>query len=178
MPTESNHLKLGQQDAVEKVIKDLSNIIEDEVKAFQLLLETLLEQQASILRGDALSVSKSNNEVERLVAETKKLEKERRGISQDLSRCFELQCELTLTQIIPVVEERYAARLKELKDIIHVLSEKIQSTNRRNRYLLEHSLQFVNNCMRILSETRTIKIAYNREGLSQKKETSLYQGIG
>ena len=168
----------NNNDGMESVVKDLTDVIEREVKAFQSLLEALLDQQASILRGDILSVSLSNEEVESIVTETKRLEKERCGKSKDLSRCLDVEGELTLSEIIPRVELRYADRLKELRHILEALSEKIQRTNKRNNYLLEHSLKFVDNCLRVLVEGREGKLSYDRTGKVDVREVSLYSGLG
>ena len=168
----------NSNDRMESVVKDLTDVIEREVKAFQSLLEALLDQQASILKGDVFSVSLANEEVESIVTETKKLEKERCGKSKDLSRCLNVEGELTLSKIIPRVELRYADRLKELRHILEALSKKIQRTNERNNYLLEHSLQFVDNCLRLLVEGSESKLSYDRKGKIDVREVSLYSGLG
>ncbi len=168
----------NNDDEIGRLVQDLTSVVEQEVKAFQLLLDALLEQQASILRGDSLSVTRSNNEVDAIVAETKILERTRQGKSQDISRFLNVEEELTLSEMLPHVEQRYADRLGELKLVLLTLSQKIQSTNQRNQYLLEHSLRFVDNCLRVLVNGRDGEIAYNPSGKIAMRETSLYSGVG
>lgn len=165
-------------DEIGRLVQDLTSVVEQEVKAFQSLLDALLEQQASILRGDSLSVTRSNEEVDAIVAETKILERTRQGKSLDISRMLNADEEMTLSEMLPFVEQRYANRLSELKQVLLTLSRKIESTNQRNQYLLEHSLRFVDNCLRVLVNGREGEIAYNPSGKVAVQETSLYSGVG
>lgn len=165
-------------DAIDGVVRDFTRVVEQETEAFESLLEALLAQQACILKGDADDVSQSNETVERMVVETKKLEKERQGKARVLSHCLEAEEELTLSQLIPLVEEKYASRLRDLKGVLHVLSEKIQDTHERNQYLLDHSLRFIDRCLRLLTEGRGNKMSYSRRGSVEVEETSLFSGVG
>ena len=167
----------NSNDEVGRVLADLTVVIEQEVQAFQSLLDTLLMQQTSILKGDTVLVSRSSDDVERIMAQTRVLEKTRRDKSVDLSRRFHANDELTLTQIIPLVEEKYAERLGEMKDILHELSTKIRSTNKHNQRLLEHSLRFVDHCMRMLVENRKAGVSYGPRGTVKAKEEPLYRGV-
>ena len=168
----------NSNDEISRIVRHLVDIVEREVNAFQSLYDALLDQQALILRGDALSVARSNEDVEAIVAETKKLERERQGKSEDLSRCLDVDEGLSLSDVLPQVEQRYTQRLEELKQMLQILAKKIQSTNKRNKYLLEHSLQFVDNCLRILVSGSGGDIAYGRTGKVTMRDNSLYSGIG
>lgn len=163
------------------VVQELTQIVEREVKAFQSLLEALVAQQQSIIKGDALSVSISSEEVERIVARTKELERERTGKSREITKQLDVEKELTLTQLIPLVEERYADRLQELKEMVIHLSKKIQTTNERNRFLLENSLRFVDKSLRILMEgrgARGVSDAYDKNGKVGASSVTVFRGVG
>lgn len=178
MTIEIRKLADNSSEGIENIVKDLTSVVEEEVTAFQTLLDVLVEQQESIVKGDTNSVSSSNEEMETIVAETKRLEKERWGKSKDLSQYLNTDRALSISQIIPLIEEKYAHRLNELKKDLGSLSEKIQNTNKRNRYLLEHSLQFVNNCLHVLTQSQGGVHSYSREGKVDVRETSLYSGLG
>lgn len=166
------------QAEIGQIVRDLIQNIEQEVNGFQSLLDALLDQQASILKGDAESVSKSNETVELIVAQTEALERERVGKSDDLSRILDMDEHLTLSEIIPLVEQSYARRLNEQKEMLETLSQKIQRTNERNRHLLSHSIQFVNKCLHLLCEGQVQGTVYGRQGNTVKREVSVFQGIG
>ena len=143
--------KCMDNNGIGRLVKDLTHIVEDEVKAFQKLLDVLLDQQTSLLEGDILSVSLSNDEVERIVAKTKVLEEKRKGKSQDLSLCFDVEEAPILSRLIPLVEQRYAERLKELKEVLKVLSKKIQNNKKQNTCFIEQTLRFVDQNLQLLT---------------------------
>lgn len=176
MTTESGKAA-DNKDEVGRIVANLTETVEKEVKAFHALFDVLMGQQASILQGDAESVSKSNEEVERIVSETKQLENEVRGKSRILSEHFDADEDLSLSRIIPLVEDRYAARLSELRELLITLHAKIQRTNQRNSYLLENSLRFIDESSRILAGGISGDISYSKEGKTERKESSLFSGM-
>jgi len=165
---------------IEKLVSNLAQIVEKEASAFQALLDTLLDQQASIIKGDAAAVNLSNEKVEQIVAETRDLERQRLGKTQSLGEQLSMDAEgqLSLSQVIPMVENRYASRLKELREVLVMLMGKVQKTNERNRFLLSNSLKFVDNCMRILVENQHKPTGYSRQGVVETTERSLFSGVG
>ncbi len=165
---------------IEQVVANLTRIVEKETSAFQLLLDALLDQQSSILKGDTESVTVNNEKVEQIMEETRLLENKMRREAQILTRQFETDGNeaLSLTDIIPLVERRYADRLIELREVLNILMQKIQATNQRNRYLLANSLHFVDNCMKLLVENQSRSIAYSKYGTLDKNEKSIFSGTG
>ncbi len=137
-----NHNKNGItfNDEVDRVIRELTQVVEKEVRAFQTLLGVLQEQQTSILTGDAQRVIETHTEVEHILDESRELEKNRKSVATTLSRQLCIEEEATLSTLIPFIEEQYARRLEEMKDMLNMLSTKIQHTNQRNKFLLENSL--------------------------------------
>ncbi len=126
------------RDELDGVVQSLTQIIEKEVKAFQSLLHILFSQPSSS------TISTVDYEVNRIVAQTRQLEEERCGKSKDISRYLDIKEPLTFSQLIPLVEQRYAKRLGELKEVLLVLSDKFKNTQRENRDYLENTLSFVN----------------------------------
>ncbi len=168
----------NEYDEVGTLIQDLNQIVEKEISAFQILLDALMEQQYSILEGDAMSVSLSSEEVERIVGRTKKLENERVGKSEEISHQLQSDSALTISQIIPMVEDKYASRLEELKATFLTLAEKVQNTNKRNRFLLENSLKFVDKSLKILMQSQGREVAYGRNGKLESPSSSMFSGVG
>ncbi len=169
--------EIASTDEVGKIVENLTETVEKEVKAFHALLDVLIEQQASIVQGDAESVSKSNEEVERIVTETKLLEKEVRGRSRLLSEHLDAGEDLSLSRIIPLVEHRYSERLTELRELLITLHKKIQRTNQRNGFLLENSLRFIDESSKILAGGVTSDLSYSKEGKTQQSDKAMYTGI-
>ena len=164
-------------DDISLVIQDLTHIVECVVKAFHALLDALLEQQASIIQGDAESISQSNDTVEQIMAETKRLEQQRKGTARRLCESLDIDEDAKLSHLLPHVEQRYAERLSELRDMLNALLQKIQSTNDHNTVLIEHSMRFVDNCLKSLAATQGSRGFYGRDGKSELTESSIYQGV-
>ncbi len=172
------HRADNQIDEVGKLIEELNQVVEKEITAFQGLLDALIEQQHSIIEGDAMSVSLSSEEVERMVSRTKQLESERKDKSMVISQHFDSEESMTLSQIIEKVESEYAERLSELKQMFVALAEKVQTTNKRNRFLLENSLKFVDESLKILMQTQGKEMAYGRNGKMESPSRSYFSGLG
>ncbi len=145
---------------MEQLVKQLTEIVVDEVNAYKLLLDALVEQQSAILKGDSEFVSNSNIEVDKIIKKTKELGKQRKGTSEDFLDYLEVAGEISLDNIIPHIETKYAKRLKEFKNILKILSEKVQTTNKRNKYLLENSFEFVDKCLKMLTEEQNMTKNY------------------
>lgn len=135
---------------IEQLVKELIGIVEDEVNAYNLLLDALVEQQSEILNGDTHSNSESHTEVKEIRQRTEELKNQMRCTSGKFSQYLHIDREIKLNDIIPRIEKKYAKRLNEFKDILEILSGKVESTNKRNQQLLENSLQFIDSCLRQL----------------------------
>ncbi|MCJ7812213.1 flagellar protein FlgN [bacterium] len=131
-------------DELENIIQHLTRIIENEIKAFQSLLNILVNQKNLQGAVDPSAVSSFNQEVNQILVQTKRHEEEYCGKSKDISGYLDLEEPLTLSQLIPLIKKRYADRLEELKGMLLILSNKMKSTDRQNRHCLEQSLEFVN----------------------------------
>ena len=105
---------------IEQLVKELTEIVEDEVNAYKLLLDTLVEQQSAIIRGDSEFVSKSDIEVKEIMNRTKELGRQRKGTSEKFSNYLELNRDIRLDDILPHIEKKYAKRLKEFKNILEI----------------------------------------------------------
>jgi len=163
---------------IENLIVELTSVVEKEVEAFKTLLNGLMEHQTSIVKGSRDKVAESQQKVEKLVSETKKIKDELKNKKDDLAKVLNIDENLTITDMLSYVEGSYAARLNELKDMLKILSDKVSEANSRNQYLLDHSLRFVDNCIKTLIQGSNQRVAYDKEGTVKKSESSLFSGIG
>lgn len=163
---------------MENVIKELTQIVEEEVNAYQMLLDALVEQQVSIINRDIVLVSSSNKEVEKIIDKTREQEKEREGKSRTILYYPNGDGTIHLSDIIFHIEKKYARRLEELKKMLKVTSNKIQTTRRRNKYLLENSLEFVDGCLKLLANLQVRKRSYTKDGKIAVNGNSLNNGKG
>jgi len=163
---------------MEHLIHELTTVVEREVSAFRILLDGLLEHQQSIVHGSSEAVSESQQKVEKLVFETRKIRNELEGKKQTIADALNVDGGSTVTEMLAMVEGEYVSRLTEMKDMLNTLSAKIHETNSRNQYLLNHSLRFVDSCMKTLVQGGRAGVAYSKGGTVQSGQSSLYRGIG
>ena len=128
---------------LDNVVKDLTIMVEKEVKAFSSLFEVLLQQ-------GLLIPSKIENKESGLGPYTEKGKR------------------ILKSQIVPRVERQYVQRLSELKDILTTLSDKIKNTNKQNHCRLEKSLKTVNNCLYVLEQGHIIDSHQNENQVNSE----------
>ena len=162
------------------LVAHLTLIVERETAAFQKLLDVLLEQQSSIVKGDSESVNETNEKVVQIMAETRVLTKERYEETHSIEKFLDVEIEesMNLMKLIPLVEGKYAKRLTELREILNMLLLKINKTSKQNSGLLDNSLKFVDQCMKHLVESQNSSTAYGPNGEIGSKEKSLFSGVG
>ena len=142
----------NEESALEEALNELVDLVDKEVKVFQELHGALIDQYKSVLEEDVDEVWNNVSKVRELVEQTKILEHDRKKrTSQVSSQLGADNPEPTLSELIPLVEVRYAKRLNELKDLLLTLSERIKTTNLRNKNLLNRSLRMVNKKIKLLT---------------------------
>ncbi|MDZ7338318.1 MAG: flagellar protein FlgN [candidate division KSB1 bacterium] len=149
--TTREHVREPQYE-LEKALHDLVEVIEREVALFQDLLEALNRQHQAVLQEETEPVLHSNARVQELVEETRRVEQSRAQTTAAVSTHLGMETrQPTLSQIIPLVEEHYAQRLRELREILLSLTQRVQETNLRNKRLLNRALHTVTTSIRLLS---------------------------
>lgn len=142
---------------MDDIIEDLIAIIQREIDAFNELLETLREKQKAIVEGEVSRLNTSVQNETRVTSETKQIEAERIERSKELARELNLEgkggAAPKLSEIIEVVEEKYAERLSEQREFLRSLIQRVQYVNKSNQFLLDHSIKFVEQNIELLIGT-------------------------
>jgi len=157
---------------MEKIIEELIQVCSKEIDAFNKLLKTLHSKQRAIVEGE-LERLKNHVEVEnKIVDETRDLEAQRVARTQDLAKQLSLNGNPKLSEIIEKVEERYAQRLQEQRDLLRTAIEQIHDLNENNQFLINYSLQFIETNMNLLLAGKEEKKFYRQDGKVQKESQS------
>lgn len=150
---------------MEAIVEELIAVISKEIDAFNRLLETLHAKQRAIVEGQIEQLNGHVEDETRLADETKSLENERLASSQKLARELEMtNVNPRLSEIIGQVEERYAKRLGEQRDLLRNLVQRIQIMNQNNQFLLDHSLKFIEKSMAVLLSSQEQGKVYKKDG--------------
>ena len=148
-------LKMKEQDNfnIEQVVTEITRIVEEEIKAYASLINTLVEEKSEILSNDSEVILKSNCKVKKILGKTKEFGKEEKVTPQN----YKGSDNIKFDNIIPYIEKLYAERLGEFKNILEILSAKVETTNQENQYLLKHSMNFIDECLSVLISENDIK---------------------
>ncbi len=158
---------------MEKLIEELILIISKEVEAFSLLLKTLNEKQRAIVEGAIEKLNKNVKDEGEITHQTKSLETQRIARTQELAKMLSLDnINPRLSVLIEKVEEKYAQRLSEQRDLLCSIIEKINDLNASNQFLLHYSLQLIENSMTLLLNGNEKLTTYRKDGKVKKESIS------
>lgn len=150
---------------METIIEELILIISNEIEAFNQLLKTLHEKQRAIVEGEIDRLKKHVQVESNIAQQTKSLEAERISRTKELAEMLALDnLNPRLSEIIEKVEEKYAQRLSEQRELLRSSVQKIQNLNKSNQFLLNYSLQFIEDSMRLLLSGNNKLTVYQKNG--------------
>jgi len=136
---------------MEAIVEQLIAVVSKEIDAFNQLLTTLHEKQRAIVEGEIERLNVSVEEESAIAITAKNLEAERIRSSNRLARKLSMgNLNPKLSEIIENVEQKYAQRLREQRDLLRSLIQKVRTLNENNQFLLNYSLNFIEKSMEIL----------------------------
>ena len=155
---------------MDPIVEDLISIIASEIEAFEQLLKTLHKKQRAIVEGQTERLNKYVQSENKLANKTKSIETERLAKTKELAKNLSLDdLNPRLSKIIEEVEGTYAQRLREQRDLLKSLVEKIQTLNKSNQFLLNYSLKFIEKSMKILLGGSDKVSIYQKDGKLQER---------
>jgi len=155
---------------MDAIIEDLISTIASEIDAFEQLLKTLHKKQRAIVEGQTERLNKYVQSESKLVNKTKAIETERLAKTKELAKKLSLDdLNPRLSKIIEEVEGKYTERLREQRDLLMSLVEKIQTLNKSNQFLLNYSLRFIEKSMKILLGGNDKASIYQEDGKLQTR---------
>ncbi len=150
---------------MDELISSLVGVIEKEVENFQRLLETLGREQSALVRHEIGELEAAIGDQQGLAEEAAALEQERIRITQQLSSSLkEDEGSLTMARLIDRLQEPQAECLREMRETLIDLQDKIQNANRRNGLLIKQSMKYVDKSIQILSGGDPSNRVYEQSG--------------
>ena len=137
------------------ILQRLIRILSQEIVIYTKLLTVLEEKQQAIVNGEVDILQKATENEQTTLSDARKTEKERKQALTTLSESSEdLKDVESLRQLISVVEYKYHQRLNEIRDSLESILEKVALKNEQNKFLLSHSIQFVQTMIKDLLSSR------------------------
>jgi flagellar biosynthesis/type III secretory pathway chaperone len=122
---------------MELLLKELLELLEDEIEIFRSLLPVFKKEKEAILASELNELNKASAQKEKLLFNMRSLEKKRTHVMNKLAETLEvLPDDLTLTKLAQSVKEPYSIRLKNCGLQLLKLTKNISSANTGNKSML------------------------------------------
>ena len=137
---------------MEPLVAELTDIIQQEIDLFTELLETLEEEQRALVTHEVDRVESLTLKKHELAEQSGKLEAVRTAIVERLASSLEEDAEsLTLRKLVDHLRGPEAGRLREMRETLISVHERIRRANRQNSVLIRQSMKYIDKSLQILS---------------------------
>jgi len=156
-----------------EMIGQLLDILSQETEMYQAMSTVLNKEKDAAIQSEIIALNEAEIEKENILVALGLLERQRRNLVTDLANTLGYpDQDINLTQIVQIVAEPLAGRLRQAKSDLSDLLESVQAANQRNRQLFEHSRELLRGSFNLLSELRAPNPIYYRTGTVQNTSTS------
>ena len=154
------------------LMENLINVLEEEAKAYEELLELSMKKTPIIVSGDLEGLQRITDEEQIVVAKINRLDAKREEVTRDIANVLNKDVtKLKLVDIIqmlsqrPVEQKQLAAAHDKLKEVVGQMAR----INEQNRDLIQSSLEMVEFDLNLIQSMKSAPQTanYNRGAYSQ-----------
>lgn len=151
---------------IDGILQRLIRILSQEIVTYTKLLISLEEKQQAIIQGKVDEMHLITEKEQSILSDAKLTENERNlAISNLRNNSNSMKDVENLTQLIAVVETKYHSRLTEIQESLQNILEKVALKNEQNKFLLNHSIHFVQTMIKdLLSSNENMNDLYAQNG--------------
>ena len=151
---------------IDGILQRLIRILSQEIVTYTKLLTSLEEKQQAIIEGKVDQMQHITEKEQSILSDAKLTENERNlAISNLRNNSNSMKDVENLTQLIAVVETKYHSRLTEIQESLQNILEKVALKNEQNKFLLNHSIHFVQTMIKdLLSSNENMNDLYAQNG--------------
>jgi rubrerythrin len=151
---------------IDGILQRLIRILSQEIVTYTKLLTSLEEKQQAIIQGKVDEMQHIAEKEQSILSDAKLTENERNlAISNLRNNSNSMKDVENLTQLIAVVETKYHSRLTEIQESLKNILEKVALKNEQNKFLLNHSIHFVQTMIKdLLSSNENMNDLYAQNG--------------
>jgi flagellar biosynthesis/type III secretory pathway chaperone len=148
----------------------LVEVINEEVRVFHELLDTLQQEQAAIVADDLPEIETLAARKADGVTRAQRLEGERLRLVRQLSAALEVDpAGASLQRLIEAIDSHHAEELARMRQVLLDLNGKIRRTNENNAFLIRQSLRYTERCIDILTGDPGDRGVYGKFGRNMKR---------
>lgn len=143
------------------MINQLIDIISKEAALFESFLELLQRQKEMLVTNDLVGLQEVTERQHEKLTESRILNKQRETLVAQIKAARAIDGDLTVSRLLELVDQNEAHQLRQLRDIIVELNQKINDSRNTNAMLLNQSREFVAKTMAMLSKMNNPEPTYS-----------------
>lgn len=148
-----------------KIINKLEDLLVQEFRACQTLLNLTKDERQALARNDIQGVATLVDQKEAWLDELAQIEEQRRTIVQEIAGMLPLKTSMpTISDLVAALEPSAGNRINRLKDGISALSNEIRELTSGNRALAASALERTNAVQSLLVDIIRPSINYQPPG--------------
>ncbi len=155
------------------MIDRLIDIIAREADLFESFLDLLEQQQRALVENDVDSLTLITERQHEKTIEARLIEKKREELVEKIKADRSIDGDLTMNRLLGMIDSQHATRLKNLRELIYDLNDKILKVRNQNAMLLNRSREYIRTTMDMLSRVGNPKGNYTNSGEEQSGRMNL-----
>ena len=136
----------------EDLLGSLTQVINEEIRVFNDLLDILNNEQQAIVEDDIVGIEECVSSQQKVAAKAHELEARRQRIVSELSGNLSLEKDqVNLGRLLEALEGSRATELALMREKLIDLNKKIRRVSANNSFLIRQSLRYTERCLDILT---------------------------
>ena len=154
------------------LILKLVEVINDEVRIFNELLETLQHEQAALVADDLEAIETAATKKQVAVMAGRELEARRTVLVSELSGALNVSPQKAdLACLIDALDGgEEGEELARMREVMLELNGKIRDTNENNAFLIRQSMRYTDRCLDILTGQPVSQRTYGKFGRTRRSD--------
>jgi len=158
---------------MDALLNQLLDLLHQESETYRSMVTVLDREKDAVVRSELTGLNAAIREKENLLLKLRMLETQRGRVVTKLADTLGYASRnLTLRMIAQRVDGLYAGRLKKCSAELEASIGALETANRRNQELVEHSLLLVRGSFNLLNDLTTSDTVYHRSGGVQNKNST------
>ncbi len=146
---------------VQSLYNKLVEIVEEEALCLERFLSLLVDQQKYLVENDIDSLKEGVSHQQEIINRIKMLEKSRGQLVSRFSESLDLNPrDITISSLARKAEGQIADKLLGLQNALLSLHQKIEKARRKNEFLIEHSMKYIEGTIRLIARQTDDKRDY------------------
>ncbi len=153
-----------ERNMIDRMIDRLIATIGKEAVLFEKFLDLLERQQKMLIANDLEGLSLISETMRERTIENRLLDQQRERLVAEIKEANSLEGDVNVSRLLEIVDEQRADRLRELRQTIYALHDKISDTRNRNALLINRSREYIGRTMEMLAQIEGSDGIYHATG--------------